>query len=297
MLIAIEGAPRTGKSALARALCDELPAIDAHGAPGPFNSLRHYEDCLSFYDPLGEESVVLDGSYLGELLWPEIFRLPTDMVDPAIRRHIEMFMCSRGCVTIYATRDYTELHADLTVNPGSVRPASLALVLKRYEQALSESHSRGFVFEHDATNRPLTAQDVAFVAGQADDDVRPRTGITRRWIGNPTPRWIIATSGYSDQEIPGRLEGGLNVTVWHMLRCIPERAGRGVLLVDILGMSDEGLYEFSRLTENAESWITIGDDAHDRVQDIVNPIRTWSPGYAVAYSDDLRNAWNLWSEI
>jgi len=263
-------------------------------APATHTCLMHYEDGLAFYDPLGEESVVLDGSYLGELVWPEVLRRPTDMVDPATRRHIEMFMCSRGCVTIYATRDYADVHEALHASTNDVRPASLAFALERYEQALADSHSRGFIFEHNADARPLGAKDVSFIAGQADDDVRPLYGITNRWIGHPHPRWIVATSGYSDQELPGRLGSGLNPTVGHLLRCIPEQVWRGVLLVDLEGMSDDGLREFARLTNSAESWILLGDAVRDRVQDIVHPIRSWSPGYAVA-PGYLAEAWGLWT--
>lgn len=300
MLVAIEGAALTGKSTLAWELAGAFPGSDIvsmHGLPAEFSSLMAYEDSICWYDPLGETTVILDGSYLSELVRPEIERRPTDMIDPAIRRHVEMFMCARGCVTVYATRDYAELHEAWFVAGGDLcRPASLALVLERYEAALSDAHSRGYQFEHDHAKRHLSPKDIAFVCGQADDDVRPFYGITHRWIGNPKPRWVVAASGYTDHEIPGRAGAGLHPTIAHLLRNIPESAWRGVALVDIDGITNEGLVEFSRLAD-AEAWVAIGDEARERVFDIVQPARAIAPGYAIKHNDDLALAWNLWSEM
>lgn len=293
MLIAVEGCPLTGKSTLVSEIVAGIPNTSAKDiSPSSSGSLVAYEDTVSWYDPLGEETLVLEGSHIGEYVWPEVFRKPTDLVDPAVRRHVEMFMCSRGCVTIYATRDYSDLHDALAEDDSKMRTASLALALERYESALSEAHSRGFVFEHDHVHHHLSPQDIAFVSGQADDDVRPIFGVTSRWIGNPQPRWIIASSGYTDQDIPGRQGSGLHPTIAHILRSIPERAWRGAALVDIENMSDEGLREFARLSD-PESWITVGDEAKDRVLDIAHPRRCWSLGYGVLQGLDLLTAWGI----
>jgi hypothetical protein len=299
VFIAISGCPLTGKSSLVDELVAGLPGagtLDCQ-ALQLSGSLALYEDQTVEYDPLGEETLVLERSHIEEYVWPEVFRTPTDMIDPAIRRHVEMFMCSRGCVTIYTIRDYDELHEAISNDPRPLaKPASLALALELYENALSESHSRGFVFEHDHVHHHLSPQDISFVSGQADDDVRPLFGITDRWIGNPQPRWIVATSGYSDQDTPGRQGAGIHPTVAHILRNIPEPAWRGVALVDIEGMSDEGLREFAHLTD-PEAWITIGDEAKDRVIDIVHPQRCWSPGYGISQVFDLPAIWGTWTEL
>lgn len=298
MLVAVEGVNLTGKSVLVGELAEAFPGSDVVAMPSvpvEFGSLVAYEDAIGWYDPLGETAMLLERSQLGEYVWPELERRSTDMIDPAIRRHVEMFMCSRGCVTIYATREYSELHEAWQVAGDPLRPAALALALERYDQALSRSHSRGFVFEHDHAHRHLSPKDVSFVAGQADDDVRPFYGVTHSWIGTPKPRWVIASSGYSDQDVPGRRGADLDPTIAHLLRNIPERAWRGVALVNIEAMSDEGLREFARLAD-AEAWITVDDVAKDRVSDIVYPRRSWSLGYAVIPDDEIRVAtWNLWS--
>jgi hypothetical protein len=268
MLIAIEGVDLTGKSTLAAELEDAWGALVYHAGPPTGGSLVAYEDPIAWYDPLGTEHVILDRWHVGEYVWPAIFRRPTDMVDPAVRRHVEMFMCSRGCTVVYATRDYVSLHEALGDSDEPLRPASLAYALELFDEALNVGHNRGFVFDHDHQLRHLLPMDLEFVAGQAFDDVAPMHGCTKEWIGHPNPRHVVVLSGHSDWGVPGRLGDGLDPTVAHLLRELPERAWRGVAMVESDGLSDEGLRALS-LTADPRGWITVGRDAHERVHDML----------------------------
>lgn len=295
MLVAIEGVDRTGKSTLAAELCDGLGGAVVHAGPPGGGSLAAYEDAIRWYDPLGGEPLFLDRWHVGEYVWPEIFRRPTDMVDPAVRRHVEMFMCSRGCVVVYAIRDYDELRVDLVENDEPLRPASLPLALQRFDEALNHGHNRGFVFEHEHLLHHLNAQDVEFVASQADGDVWPLHGVTGRWIGHPNPIWAIAVSGYSDGDVPGRRGAGLDPTVAHILRDLPEQAWRGFAIVEVGGMSPDAFAEFARLADPL-NWIGLGDEADELLDGIDVRSRRYSPGFSVLKQTPVSSVMDAWAE-
>jgi len=284
----------TGKSTLASELAQEWVASVAHAGPPQWGALVEYEDALAQYDPLSGENVVLDRWHVGEYVWPEIFRRPTDMVDPAVRRHVEMFMCSRGCVVVYATRDYAELRDALESSDEPLRPSALALALQRFDEALNEGHNRGFVFEHDHAHHHLSAKDVEFVCGQADDDVTPLHGVTGSWIGHPDPHWVIAVDGLSDADIPGRAYHTLHPTVAQILRALPDQAWRGFALVDVANMSDMAVAEFARIAD-PYGWVAIGDGVRDRIADVIGARRVFAPGYAVLRQRDISEALEAWS--
>lgn len=291
MLIAIEGVDLTGKSTLAAELAEAWGASVAHAGPPVFGSLVEYEDPLAPYDPLGDHHIVLDRWHVGEYVWPAIFRRPTDLCDPAVRRHVEMFMCSRGCTVVYATRDYTSLHEALGDSDEPLRPSHLARALEMFDDALNEGHNRGFVYDHDHALRHLGPHDLAFVAGQAAEDVWPLHATTPAWIGHPDPRYAIAVSGHSDG-LPGRDGPGLDPTVAHLLRSLPERAWRGFALVETQGLAPE---TFMRWAANADprGWITVGNDAYDLMR-AVEPFRHMHVPYGSTTLGDLPGAVKRW---
>lgn len=300
MLVAIEGVDRTGKSTLASELQDAWQAEVIHAGRPEYGSLFEYEDTIAAYDPLEGDHVILDRWHVGEYVWPEIFKRPTDMTDPAIRRHVEMFMCSRGCVVIYATRDYDELREDLVANDEPLRPAALPLALQRFDEALNYGHNRGFVFEHDHRLRHLSPDDITFVAAQASEDVWPLHGITRRWIGHPNPVWAIVTSGYGDDqiagvtsEIPGRAESELDPTVANILREIPEQAWRGFALADVTGMHPDAFAEFARLADPLH-WVCLGEEARELVYGLGARKSSFSPNYRVLGSPSMSDVMAAW---
>ena len=280
MLVAIEGVDMTGKSTLASELEEAWEADVVHAGPPTRGAVAEYEDPLASFDPLSGRRVVLDRWHVGEYVWPEIFRRRTDMSDPAVNRHVEMFMCSRGCVVVYATRDYQELKFHLANSDEPLRPSSLALALQRFDEALNHGHNRGFVFEHDHVNMHLSPQDLEFVAGQAAADVWPLHGVTSRWIGHPDPIVAIATSGYSDQGIPGRAGAGLDPTVAQVLRELPDRLWRGTAVVEVGGMRRETFESFARIADPVY-WIALGDEARELVDRVGGAASGYSPGHQV----------------
>ena len=291
MLIAIEGVDLTGKSTLAAELAEAWGASVTHAGPPSYGSLVEYEDPLALYDPLGDEHVVLDRWHVGEYVWPAIFRRPTDLCDPAVRRHVEMFMCSRGCTVVYTTRDYVSLHEALGDSDEPLRPSHLARALELFDDALNEGHNRGFVFDHDHERRRLEPHDLSFVAGQASEDVWPLHAVTPAWIGHPEPRYVIAVSGHSDL-LPGRDGPGLDPTVAHLLRSLPERAWRGFALVEVGRMSEDQLRSFA-LAADPRGWITVGDEANEMVRE-VEPFRHMPVPYGSMTLGDLPGAVKTW---
>jgi hypothetical protein len=164
--------------------------------------------------------------------------------------------------------------------------------LELFDDALNEGHNRGFVFDHDHQLRHLNPQDLEFVAGQAFDDVAPLHGITPGWIGHPDPRYIIAVSGHTDWGIPGRKGDGLDPTVAHLLRSLPERSWRGFALLDVDGLSDDALSAFAR-NADPRGWVTIGADANERVR-AMEPFRQMPVPYGSATLGDLPGAIRTW---
>lgn len=268
MLVAIEGADLTGKSTLAAELASAWNARIIHAGAPQAGALVEYEDPLKDYDPLHEVSVILDRWHVGEYVWPAIFRRPTDYIDPAVRRHIEMFMCSRGCTVVYASREYIGHHDALRDSDEPLRPSHLARALELFDDALNDGHNRGFVFDHDHEERHLSPTDIEFVAGQAFDDVAALHSVSPCWIGHPQPRYVIAVHGRTvPGQPPGRIGDGLDPTVAQTLRALPDRAWRGFAVVDTALMAPDQLQRWAQLA-SPRGWITMGEDAHQAVRGI-----------------------------
>jgi hypothetical protein len=298
VLVAIEGTDLTGKSTLAAELADAWGARVIHAGPPPKRgSLVAYEDPLIDHDVLGGEHLILDRWHVGEYVWPAIFRRPTDYIDPAIRRHVEMFMCSRGCTVVYATRNYDEHRQALADSDEPLRPSHLARALDLFDDALNEGQNRGFAFDHDHERLHLSPQDVEFVAGQAFDDVAQLHGATSRWIGHPQPRYAIAVHGCSDTEIPGRTGDGLDPTLAQVLRALPKRAWRGFAVVDTATVTPDQLWAWAQ-TANPHGWIAMGEDAFQALRglDCVWRNGVLSVPYGSATLGDLPGAISRWMD-
>lgn len=284
MLIAIEGVDLTGKSTLASLIQGEIEdTVVAHAGPPTAGPLASYEDPLFTYRPC-DQHVVLDRWHVGEYVWPEVFRRQTHMVDVAVRRHVEMFMASRGCVIVYASRDFNRLHAALDeAEQEPLRPGSLGLALDRFEDALDAGMARGYVFGHDFESAPLSVADIRLFAQHAEDDVAPLHAVTSEWVGSPNPHTVIAYESAQDNvpAIPGRLDDGLEPMMAQALREIPESKWRGVAVLEMgAWQTDRQVQRFAELA-GADRWISVGDGARNRVIDLVRPKAHVSVGFRV----------------
>jgi len=111
MLILVDGPDCVGKSTFVQNLVNRL-AVRAypmkfspvkiellHKGPPESHPLDEYELPLVSYRPDVGHVVVADRWHLGELVYPGIFDRETQMT-PAVFRHIELFLASRGAVVV-----------------------------------------------------------------------------------------------------------------------------------------------------------------------------------------------------
>jgi hypothetical protein len=110
VLIIIEGADCSRKSTLARRVQEHLDHYwygtytvrQFHrGAPRK-HPLDEYELPLLTYRPTPYEAVICDRWHLGELVYPTLFGRPS-LLDEPVRRHVELFLRSRGAVVALLT--------------------------------------------------------------------------------------------------------------------------------------------------------------------------------------------------
>lgn len=137
ILIIIEGIDRTGKSTLARRLAERLGTHTEirHAGPPTRSSVEEYESSLNGYDPLDYKHLILDRFHVGEHVWPEIFERSSDMDDVGMKRHVDMFLESRGAVVVYGERDVEFLLEELVENNEPLHPHDLGKALDLFDRA------------------------------------------------------------------------------------------------------------------------------------------------------------------
>jgi thymidylate kinase len=106
MLIILEGPDLAGKSTLTREIADEIirvtgvTAVLMHkGPPDDRHILEQYELDLRDYDP-GMTDVICDRWHVGETIYGPLLRGENRLTTPMLR-HVNMFLESRGAVTVY----------------------------------------------------------------------------------------------------------------------------------------------------------------------------------------------------
>lgn len=98
MLILLEGVDGSGKSTLAGRLSRAVEAEIRHSGPLTRHPLIEYE--LDLRDYRVGRDVVYDRHYLGELIYGPLYR-GASAIDLAMRRHIELFLASRGALLVH----------------------------------------------------------------------------------------------------------------------------------------------------------------------------------------------------
>ena len=155
MLFVIEGLDRTGKSRLARRIATKIGGRVIHAGPPKRGSIEEYETSLNDYDPTSGEHFILDRWHIGETVWPKIFGRQTDM-DLAVKRHVTMFMESRGAVTIYGRRDLDKLRHEMVkydepLHPDKVYEADQRF--KSYRETYGTTKSWLWDYESDGDDK------------------------------------------------------------------------------------------------------------------------------------------------
>lgn len=189
MLIVIEGLDLCGKTSLATRIAEKVGGQVTHAGPPSKHPLEEYEATLDGYDPRGDKHLILDRWHVGEYVWPHYFGRKTQF-DLPTRRHVEMFMRSRGAFIIYAEREFSRLSLDLVEQQEPLKPEDLHEVSAAFKYALTNSGSYGtWDFEHGSDSRVdgfiLNARTRSVEVEKVWDAVGPG------WVGSHRPRVLL----------------------------------------------------------------------------------------------------------
>jgi len=203
LLIVIEGVDRTGKSTLARRIAERIGAEVIHAGVPTKGSIEEYETALNGYDPREEEHLVLDRWHVGEYVWPEIFGRESDF-DLATRRHVEMFMSSRGATVVYGDRDREKLKKELVLHNEPLAPEDLERASGLFAQARTFKAEYVDVWDYDydgedkIVNIIREAQVAAWRVGHLWNEWGPA------WVGRPNGNRVLLVGDQQGPEHPGR---------------------------------------------------------------------------------------------
>lgn len=152
MLIVIEGVDRTGKSTLAKRIAKQIDAEIIHAGPPTRGSIEEYETTLNGYDPNADTSLILDRWHVGEHVWPSIFGRKTDM-DLAVKRHVDMFMESRGAVVVHGIRDAERLKKELIEHREPLHPEDLQKAVHLFTEARTFSSRQAWSWDYERSSQ------------------------------------------------------------------------------------------------------------------------------------------------
>lgn len=101
MLIIVEGCDKVGKSTIIDEIMDLLPnsAQTWHRGPLKRHPLVEYEAALINYRPGTDDHIVCDRWHVGETIYGPLLRGKSELT-PAMKRHVEMFLQSRGALRV-----------------------------------------------------------------------------------------------------------------------------------------------------------------------------------------------------
>lgn len=193
MLIIVEGCDCVGKSTFVQRLSRAIQAADPrslievrHARPPKQHPLDEYERTLFDYRPGRNKHIICDRWHWGEQVYPAVLGRDTQY-DKAVKRHIDMFLASRGALIVHLT-DKVSVVEDCVRRRGDnlVRSDQVVDIMGRYA-AISSS-----VPVETVTGTPTDAV-IASVIRQAqwrDQLSRPLAGSTT-YIGPRHPRTLI----------------------------------------------------------------------------------------------------------
>jgi hypothetical protein len=201
MLIIIEGPDGAGKSTLAGRLLVELAlrleqnddvtecVRVVHRGPPIAHPLTEYEGPMLRYRPGTGHDVVADRWHLGELVYPDLVGRDT-RYDPAVHRHVDLFLQSRGALLVGMHPPEDELVRRLEARePRStfdqITIENAGKVLKRYALGYELSGLKAIVFHHE----PQVGTIIAAAERLAYGALRLAPFTT--YVGPPTPDVLL----------------------------------------------------------------------------------------------------------
>lgn len=192
MLIILEGCDGAGKTTLADQLADEM--VRRGMAPkrysrGPLKDhpLIEYERALDWYRPNENEHVICDRWHLGELVYGPLLRGESKL-DPAMHRHIELFLQARGALIVHVSHWKPEVIKARLRQRGDdlVDDTQVVSIMQGYSRLPRympwfEAHQ---IREEDRVERILAAADRA-------EEAARWTGSIPTYVGSPEPEFIL----------------------------------------------------------------------------------------------------------
>lgn len=169
-LIALEGVDGSGKSTLAKALTYRYLDSDLYHVGVPTSAATVVDETISMlndYDPSADRGVVYDRAGWGCPVYAPIYRPHLDLdgygeITHAGWRYVELFMESRGCVTILVDAD-PEVAASRCAERGEdlATAENFPRMVQRYYELFDES------LTGTVCRRLVTQSDTDIVANEA----------------------------------------------------------------------------------------------------------------------------------
>jgi hypothetical protein len=189
LLIIIEGVDLTGKSTLAAKLEASIPrSYVYHAGPPTKHPLEEYETALADYDPMSDETLIIDRWHIGETVWPRIFGRKTAM-DLATFRHVDMFLESRGALIVYAERDDEVLKNELVAANEPLHPDDLDYACRLFEGSLLEMTCPYLRYDYEEDGDDVA--EIIDTAAYAQEYARDATVETLDIIGASKPILLL----------------------------------------------------------------------------------------------------------
>ena len=210
MLIIVEGTDGTGKTTLIGELRelleergDEVETL--HRGPPQRHPLLEYEDALHGYVPGAGAHVLCDRWHLGELVYAPLYRGGSELGDRlgAGRRHVELFLQSRGALLVHLTADEDEVHRRLDARGEDyLKREHVGHTLRAFDDAARTALT--WRVDLHSPYHLVSVPSLATAAHEAEEQVTPLAPFWG-YVGHPRPDVLLVGDRVNvGGEWPGR---------------------------------------------------------------------------------------------
>lgn len=243
MFAIVEGVDCAGKTGLTTALAREMQGLGLttevlHRGVPERHPLDEYQLDVELYRPGQTRAVVADRWHWGEPVYGELYR-GGGVLGTAGFRYVELFLRSRGAVTVLAEHDAeTILRRFAERGEDYLKPEHVRRVIEHY----------GEIFERSATGvqRVVLDGDVSEVVASVIKHAEFWSGMTAAlepfptYIGDRTPGLLLLGERRGDQTVPSmtafRPVNGNSAT--YLLEALPETLWKSVGLANLFEETD-----------------------------------------------------------
>lgn len=193
MLILVEGVDGAGKTVFVDALAQTIKTMRPHDSvkvlrkgPPTEHPLDEYERPLFDYRPGAGRHIICDRWHLGEWVYPEVLDRATQ-ADPAVLRHIELFLQSRGAVVVHVDPGLERTVANLLARgDDTVTSDQVPRLHELYDQAVRNASLPVVRYSYDAATTRLTVQ-----TARTHELDRESLADFVTYVGPPRPYYLV----------------------------------------------------------------------------------------------------------